>query len=418
MSDQTNHDELNIEPYIRGVMTHWWLILVGGLVAAAVALAASLLIERVAPVYESTALLTITEPRQLIQFDPRFQTIIYDQPRGAIPEIALSDDVTQALLTEQGAALHGVDDLQSLRSILDVNNSGDPSLIRLAVRYADPIVSTETVNAWARLTASKSNAIYGEQGRAQVNFYNEQLTQVGDTVTVAEGELAQFEGTNQLALVDNELANLLADQLNLLDRLSTIRFLRTDIVALRQQVVDQSTANVPLASQIAALSLQIKTFDAESTLPILQLDVNNFVAIESSKQVALLDGLLTALTTIGTEANMALDNITPLVLELQEERQALESQRNRLVQNVEITRDAYASIANQLQRERLTAADSSTGIQIASLSSVPNRPVSPRPLLNSAISGIVGLILAALFFLLRVGNTPAHRQEHGNVSGP
>ena len=89
-------EEIDLRQYVEVLIRSWGWIAGLALVAAAAALGVSFLIP---PTYEATALVAVTEPRYVMRFDPRFETVNSVQPAyQAYPELAASDDLLQDLL--------------------------------------------------------------------------------------------------------------------------------------------------------------------------------------------------------------------------------------------------------------------------------------------------------------------------------
>ena len=70
-------EEIDLRQYVEVLIRHWGWIAGLALVAAAAALGVSFLIP---PTYEATALVAVTEPRYVMRFDPRFETVNSVQP--------------------------------------------------------------------------------------------------------------------------------------------------------------------------------------------------------------------------------------------------------------------------------------------------------------------------------------------------
>src|SRR5690554_5645089 len=116
------YEELDLRPYIMALVKNWMWIIGAGLLAGLIAFGVSSLLP---PTYEATALVAITENRQIIQFDPRFENVQVSQPLGAYPELALSDELLSQLLEEVGPSLAEVNTVQELRDLLETEAGSD-----------------------------------------------------------------------------------------------------------------------------------------------------------------------------------------------------------------------------------------------------------------------------------------------------
>ena len=88
-------ERFDFRPYIEAVLRRWRLLLGGTILAGILAVGLSYL---VTPTYEAHTLVLIVDPSQLVQFDPRFETVDEIRPRQAYPVLALSDNLLQTLL--------------------------------------------------------------------------------------------------------------------------------------------------------------------------------------------------------------------------------------------------------------------------------------------------------------------------------
>ncbi len=101
MSDYSEQ-EISLRPYIEAVLSKWYWILGLGLLAGILAYVATHFL--VSPTYEATALVSVIESRQRVQFDPRIVTVDENQPLRAYPEIALSDELLATFQNESSVA--------------------------------------------------------------------------------------------------------------------------------------------------------------------------------------------------------------------------------------------------------------------------------------------------------------------------
>src|SRR5687768_10655713 len=130
------------------------------------------------PTYEAAALVAVTEPRYLLQFDPRFQTVNDIQPAAqAYPELAVSDDVLSELLAGVTPRPANIETLGQLRKIVTAEPGADPSLVRLVVRSQDAEEAARLANTWAELFVVRADKLYSGQTEDQVSFFEGQLEQ-------------------------------------------------------------------------------------------------------------------------------------------------------------------------------------------------------------------------------------------------
>ncbi|MEZ4642793.1 MAG: Wzz/FepE/Etk N-terminal domain-containing protein [Chloroflexota bacterium] len=270
-------EEIDLRPYVEAIIKRWYWV-VG--TAVAMAVIAFIVSSLLSPTYETTALVAITEPNQLVRFETGFEAIddVVSRPLRAYPEIALSDELLQDVLDEIQASVPGEITLSQLRGLVQAESGNDLSLIRLVVSYSDPEMTALIANQWARLFVDKANNVYGGTDGTQLAAFDTQLTQLAGELESAEDALVEFQSRNRLAILDSELLALQTSRTDLASAQLTANSLLRDIEALRDLLLAQSGDSVALADQLTALFLQVSAFYQNTTggaSPVfLQIDGN------------------------------------------------------------------------------------------------------------------------------------------------
>jgi uncharacterized protein involved in exopolysaccharide biosynthesis len=389
--------EIDLRPYIRALISRWWQIAVIALVAAVAAFVVSSLIR---PTYEAAALVAVTEPRYVLQFDPRFQTVNDIQPAAqAYPELAVSDDVLAELLANVNPRPDNLQTLSGLRKIVTAGPGADPSLVRLAVRSPNAAEAAGIANTWAELFVRRADKLYSGQTEDQVHFFEGQLEQAEADVAAAEAALIEFQARNRASTIQNWLNSYRITQADYLTKQVTIGYLLQDIQGLRSQLEERpATAATHTADSVALIFLQLQSLDAPPG-PALQLNLNGAEVPAGqgvAEQIAYLDGLENAAEAKLVQIEGWLSEVEPQILELQRQLQEVTAEEEALRRNQEVATATYLTLANKLEEARIAAEDTSGEVQLASRAAVPEEPVSPKRLLNTAVGGAIGLILGML----------------------
>ncbi|MGQ9708991.1 MAG: Wzz/FepE/Etk N-terminal domain-containing protein, partial [Anaerolineae bacterium] len=276
-------EEIDLRHYVLVLLKYWKWIIGATAVAAVVALVVSFILP---PTYEATALVAVTKPRYVMQFDPRIETLNNIQPAyKAYPELASSDEALQELLTRLNPRPERVETLEDLKRLVKAKAGTDPSLILLTVRLKDPEEAARIANLWAEIFVRRANEIYGTESQSQLQFYQQQLQRAEAELRAAEEALVAFQAQNQESILEHQLgsrqqmhADYLADQ-------RQIAYIIQDIRGLREQLSRQPGEQpVTLADQLTTLFLQIKAFNAQASAPI-QLQVDSAASL-SEKSLA------------------------------------------------------------------------------------------------------------------------------------
>ncbi len=387
-------EEIDLREYVEVLLRYWKWIAGVAVVAAVTALVISFLLP---PTYEATALVAVTEPRYVMRFDPRFETLNDIQPAyKAYPELATSDEMLRDLLDNLTPPPKDVETLQDLRTKVEAESGADPSIVRLTVRHRDPEEAARVVNAWAELFVERANELYGSQGDAEVQFFETQLKRAEAELAAAEEALVAFQARNRAAILRNQLNSLKQTQADYLADQRTIAYITQDIEGLREQLAEQPADQpVSLADQLTSLFLQIKAFNAQAAAPIqLQVDSASALSEKSlSEQIAFLDDLVGVLEEKSAEIDDRLAELEPQILALQRQLTEVTIEEDRLTRARDVARETYMALARKLEEARIAAEDTSGEVRLASRAMVPQKPASPHKLLNTAVAGALGLMV-------------------------
>ncbi|MCA9935957.1 MAG: hypothetical protein H6662_05095 [Ardenticatenaceae bacterium] len=382
-------EEIDLRPYIETLIKNWKGIIGTGLIATIVAFGISFLLP---PTYEATSLVAITETRQNIQFDPRIQTEEDQQPLQAFPQLAMSDELLQQLFEQLALPQTDVESVQELSKLLEAQSGADPSLIQLTADYKEAEMATQIANLWAELFVEWANEIYRDSNGEQLAFYENQLAGAETDLATTEQALVDFQLRNRSSIVENRLSALNQVEAQYLADQKQITFLLQDLTGLQTQLALQNSTDVTWADQLTVLNLQLQAFGAQGDGGV-QFQVGSGTDLTSAsrrEQQAYLDGLQATLETRLDEIELNLIELEPEILALQQEKQVLLVEANRLQRNVSVAEETYTTLARKVDEERITSQDVMNSLRLASNSVVPDEPVSPHRSIIALVSGFLG----------------------------
>jgi len=393
-------EEIDLREYILVLLKHWKWIAGVTLVAAVVALVVSFLLP---PTYEATALLAVTRPRYVMQFDPRIAPVesvssaVIQPPYKAYPELASSDEVLQELLAQLNPRLEKVETVEDLRELIKAKSGTDQSLVILTVRWKDPEEAAEVANLWAEILVRRANEIYGSAGESQFQFYQQQLQRAEEELRTAEEALVAFQARNQESILEHQLGSRRQMHADYLAAQREIAYIIQDIRGLREQLSRQpADQSVGLSDQLTVLFLEIKAFNAHASAPI-QLQVDSAATLSDkslAEQIAFLDELVRVLEEKSAEIEGQISALEPEILALQQQLQEVYTENDRLTRARDVARETYITLARKVEEQRIAAEDNTGDVRIASRAAAPEEPASPRKLLNTAVAGVLGLMLS------------------------
>ncbi|MBN1246422.1 MAG: hypothetical protein JXC32_02135, partial [Anaerolineae bacterium] len=381
--------------YVDVLIKNWMWIVGAVIISAVVAFGVSRLLP---PTYEASALVAITDARYIMQFDPRLETNEIEPSYAIFKDLAVSDDVLQALWEELPTQPAELEQWQSLRGMVEAENASDPSLLRLKATSSYAQETAEIANTWARVLVRYVNDIYGATGD-DLGFFSEQLERAERDLADAEAALVAFQSTNQIDVLGNELSAKLNAQKHYLSDRDNISYLMQDIRDLRAQLANQPASySITFGDRLTALSLQVKAFNAQSGIPI-QLQITDPDALSDQslgEQLDLLDGLVLTLERRSEQVSQQLAALEPEILALQERLQLAQTERDRLKRAQSVADETYVTLSRKVEESKITAGDQDGQMLLASRAAVPERPVGPRTLLNTAIAGAAAGMLSVL----------------------
>lgn len=417
-------EEIDLRLYVAILIKNWLWIVGLSISAAIISLVVTLFLT---PKYEATALAAITQPRLLFEFTPDIRTQNLLPNFQAFPILATSDDLLKELL--QTLEAEGISfkadgtpfTRQSLSNILTASPSSDPSLIKLGVQFEDSQKAAQIANLWADLFVAEANRIYG-QSEAEKELFVAELAQVETELKDIETNLVTISGETGQGLLSQDLlkeplnsgssfdlrpaetkayidfgllglqvqttANSLASNQMRQDKLEA---LLTQAKAL-QTLTDQNKTD----ETAAALSLQVELAQLTSQANPVDLTIEfNFVKNSSFN----IEDIIAIIESDLAITKTTIEQTTLELTQLQEQMGTQRQTFDNLLRQYILKREVYLSLVRKVTEGEIEDGQTNL-VQLVSYAAVPQRPVSPRPLVNTAVGGFMGLIGAvlAIFF--------------------
>jgi len=388
-------EEINLRPYIDGLVRHGWLIVLSAFLGAALAL---IYASSQKDSYLATTIVAFLEPTQAVQFDPRFESVTSRTTiLKSLPSLSMSDDVMGALLARVNDT--GIDTVTELRELLSAESGSDINLLYLRAHAGDPVLSARLVNEWADVFVAMANEIYASRGSGQIEFYTMQLQEADERLAAADQALIDFQGVNTLIPVTNKLDSLIGLQARYEDYGNSLTRLEDDIRAARAQLNSQPGGVGGVVGEYTLLALQSRVFQLQELLPVtIQLTApTSATPLDQGQYLDSLDAVVTEMRPAIAEQLAAL---TPQILKLQREKEALTARTAQLISDRELAMETYKTLARKLDEERLTTNDTTTGFRQVSRGAVPENPVSVSLVLSALAGAMFGALLSSLLLIL------------------
>jgi len=385
--------EIDLSPYFRALQRNWPLVVAFALLFGALAYVLTLL---AGDNYQATALVAVTESRQLVEFDPRFEDVA---PRAqlirALPEVARSDEIMQSLLASLPAG--AVEDQLDLTRMLKAEAGEDANLIRLTVTSFDAELAELIANNWAELFIERVNRLYGTQSTELLAFYEAQKSAAAVVVETAEQALVDFQARNRFLLLNGQLVSLQERQKAHLNSQSNILITQDNIDAMLALLRQSTDATVTYTDQLTLLSIQLKAFSLEGYIPfLLTNEVGGPLTVQDrQRQITALEQLNQTLAGLNAETVQALATLEPQLLEVQRQREEADRESRRLTRERDVAVETYTSLARRVDEERVTSQDTSIGVTLVSAAGRPFHPAPSGAVRNTALGLMLGALIGA-----------------------
>jgi uncharacterized protein involved in exopolysaccharide biosynthesis len=398
-------DEIDLRIYLKVLVRNWKWIVGSGVVAAVLAFIITALMP---PVYEASALIAVTKPRYVIEFDRRFETTAnVESAYKAYPDLATSSSLLSDLLNRirtDSPGLEAPETVGALQSAVEAKAGADPSLIYLMVKSGSREDAAGIADRWADLVVEQARLIYGPQQDAQLSFIEEQLTLTRLELDTAEAALVEFESRNLSEIITSRLTayqETYGDHVRLLKSMDS---LKRNIVGLQTQfeAAPRAGAGAPsLADQLTLVLLQVRAFEVGEDAPFeIQLsDQQAIVAGTLSEQLALLKSLLRTLDTKASEVEAELQALEPAILDLQRQLSEMQSEAKRLQTQLDVTRETYLVLARKHAEVSIASRDEPDDIRRVGSAVAQDDPVSPRKLLSTVGAGAAAVLICMVTVL-------------------
>ncbi|MGQ9503141.1 MAG: GumC family protein [Anaerolineae bacterium] len=389
-------DEIDLRQYIRTLL-HYWRWIVGlGIIAAMLAFGISSILP---PQYEATALVAITGPRYQVQFDARMQDIPFD-PKGFIKgyaTLATGDELLGALLNAMSGETSPQDpalSLSDLKGALNAQAVGDGNLVQLTARAGDPAEAARWANIWTEHYVAQLNALYGQ--KQELSMLEAQVAQAKAAVERTDQELARLRKEYGIGFRPSAAPDVV-EPLGIVYQLQAKTGLLADYEARASkiaQLLEEAHAVMERADRaapaiVSGLIADMLGLGQLNTVGMPQVQIN-LGELDVPASLAALVEALEAKQAATQEAIAQLQSeVTSLQAEVAERQMRLE----QLLREQEVNQKTYLILASKLEESRVEV--NNEVARIASRAVAPEEPASPRPLFNTALAGVVAVMLGA-----------------------
>lgn len=409
------NDVIDLGRHVRAVVRRWPIVLGLLVVGALVGFVVSQLLP---PVYEAGTTLLITTPKLRTDFDSRFQSTLElglsTSLNRTFLNLIMNRELEARVVEAMGDRLSAEERLPGvlLERIEAVLVGGDTSYLQIKARHEGRELARDLANTWAALYIAQVNELYGFPTEA-VDEIAQSMVKAEAGLRTAEDALQSFQAETGIGLVDNiQYPATLSRQAGLTD----VRNLFGLYERYGAAGNALETKNLTLGEYLAASdTLQLLTEEADTLqsegeatgadLPLELIQKHDVLVARGRLDPAdLADRDVGDVRDLLAEEADALDEvIDALSADLADHQAYLAQQHQRLadlIRQRQLAEESYiifalkeAEIATEMQVQ-------DSWLAIVSRARLPREPVSPQPLLDTAIGGVLGGLLGVLAALI------------------
>ena len=396
--------EIDLKKIIRALLQRWKWIGAIAFLAGVLGFVFSYLQPRV---YEASAVITLTRPSEMANFDPRYQTVNPLTINNKIAmDIAMGDEVVKILYDAWKSPEKDKVAIDTFKNYLEAKGGSDPNIVILAVRLKDAQEAARLAKLWATELVKRMNLTFGGRDETQVKFFEKQLADSQQVVAAAAQALQNFEARNERAELQNKLNNLLNQQNEWLRRIRVIEAVQADGRLFLEQLRSlpgESRLSSQEQTNLFLLQMRIygDTLAGISSASQYQLVVPNLTSeMTVAEYQKNLSAWLDSLETQKSDVKANLDEILPQIEDLQGQIQGLDNQRKKLDLDYNLATETLTTLSRKYDETRIAVQDSNGFASIASYPVAPKKPVSRHTLRNSGLAFVLGAFVAVFGILV------------------
>jgi len=409
------NETVDLSRYVRAVIRRWPVVLILAIIGA---LAGFFISRTLPPVYEAGATVLVTTPKLRAEFDSRFRSTL---------ELGLSRELNRTLFNliynrelearvvrAMGNALAPEERIPGalLKHIEAMQVGGDTSYFQIKARHRDPALAQRLANAWASEYVAQVNELYGFPVEAEDDI-EASLEAARARLSEAEAKLEAFQRETGMGLVDN------IQYPATLSRHSGLTEAR-NLFGLYERYGAQGDAleikNLTLSGYLAARDvLKLLIEQAESLQGHGNAKGRDLpLELLSNAEVLIARGRLDPAELAAQDIGSVLDALRAeakaleeIIAALEEDVRALQAelaekhrQLAELIRERQLAEESYIIFALKEKEIETRTGVQDSWMEMVSLAQLPEEPVAPNALVNTAVGGVLGALLGVLAALL------------------
>ena len=325
------------------LLTRWaWVLILGLVFAAASGFGAS---QVQTPIYQATTKVMITRGGMTDQSLDVYSSYFSEQLSQTYLQLLQTETVLNSTSERLGINLEDVS--------IDAQVIPSTTIITISVEHASPQLAASIANTLVEVLIEKNNEIQSGRYLVMEESLLAQKTQLETQIAVLQN---QIEQASIKTITEQE--QWLQDQISGLEK--EAESLPTEISALGNPTAPEQRNDL---EQKKARLEQVKLL-----LPLYQRSYTDLVVY-------------------GTQVDAA--------------KSTANSQLALLTASQTLYQQLYQSVLSNLEKIRLAGMENTPSVVPIEIASVPDEPIRPKKIMNTALAGMVGLMLTAGFLIIR-----------------
>jgi succinoglycan biosynthesis transport protein ExoP len=422
---EQDDDEIDLTEYARTVWRYRLAIAIATLVCG---VAVFVVTSRAQSVYEATAQLVVNQSKMGDQAAVQAMPGLVASYRALLDNHSLAARIVKEFGLDKPP--HSFTALSFQANALTSDAVRDTNVITIRVRLSDPVLAARVANRYAELAVDLAQRLSRDETAVARDIIKTQLDQSAARLTEAEDKLQQFKKEAQIDLVKEDVKALLGERGRLVALMVEIEGERARLSRAEQEFAKQERVrSEPSALDVGGnLRRGIQEGEKDSAAaPGMQLrseSINPFINPVYEildEQIAVSRTKLAGLEKQQTHLVGVLRLGAPEMVQLTQ-LYGKETQLARLETEFDLAKKVYVEVATRYEQARLQVASRTPQLQVLDEALPADRPVSPRPLRDTAIAMAVALVLAAfgaLFvdFIARANRPPDDKMKARELAG-
>jgi len=407
---EIQEEEIDLREYINVLLKRKGVIILIFLIAVITAALVSYFYLK--PVYEASTILMISKPKYQVELEPKIQTQFTPEVSLATYESLIKDreieeDVIKKLNLDQLPYEFTPDSLQGMITIESLKNT---NLIKMNLQAGEPKLAKDIANVWAALFVEKNKDLNLQESKEAQGFIGEQLKISKQNLSTIEEEIREFNETNKIEIVENEIKGKAAKILNYDLRLADIK------LSLQKEKAEKEQVIIALNKQDKVLKLSKSItedqFFHQLISSVTNDSINNinltYVSEETNpiyyNLVQQLISTNISINSLQAEEKQLKENIDDYWQRIENLKRELAQEKltqSRLEREYNTAKGVYNVLSQKNEEVKIAVATESGLVKIASLAYEPREPIKPNKKLNILIAGVLGLFVGIFvaFFL-------------------